>query len=122
MRKLLSLLILCSGLAACVSEEEEIDGRWVGTITPEVRADLHIEGQLPDDKFIVEFSPNEIRMNETVRPVEYLANTGRTLVHFQDENRALTIFHEEGADHIRLSAVSYYKNKVHRFTLYRAPD
>lgn len=119
MRKLVSLLILCIGLAACGSEEEEIDGRWVGTITPEVRADLKIEGQLPDDKFVVEFSPDEIRMNDTIRPVEYLSNTGRTLVHFQDENRALTVFHEEGADYIRLSAVSYFKNKVHRFTLRR---
>ncbi|UUX48381.1 hypothetical protein NUH88_13260 [Nisaea acidiphila] len=119
MKKLLFLLMLCASLAACTSEEEEIDGRWVGTITPEARAELNIEGQLPNDKFVVVFEPGSISMNDTVRPAEYLPNTGRTLVHFKDENRALTVFHEEGADTIRLSAVSYYKNKVYRFVLRR---
>ena len=123
MKKFVLLLILCTGLAACNSEEEAVDGRWVGTISAEDRVDLRIEGQRPDDQFVVIFKPGQVRLNDTVRPVEYLSNNGRTIVHFKDENRALTVYHEEeDPKTIELNAVSYYRGKVHRFTLHRAPD
>lgn len=123
MRKLVSLIVLCVSLTGCVSEEASLDGRWVGTITPEERADLKIEGQRPNNEFVVVFDPTEIHLNDTVRPVEYLSNRGRTLAHLQDENRALTIFHyEEDPNKIRLSAVSYFRADVHTFVLHREPE
>lgn len=121
MRNIVALLVLVLGLSACMAEEEAaIDGRWIGTITAEEREELRIEGQLPGDQFLVIFEPDAVHLNDTVRPAEYLPNRGRTLVHFKDENRALTVFHtEDNADLIRLSAVSYYKNKVLIFELRR---
>lgn len=120
MKKIFACLMLMLMLSACYSEEEIIDGRWVGTISEEARRELRIDGQIDGDVFVVEFEPDKIRLNDTVRNVEYSSNKGRTLVKFENENRVLTIYHdEENPNRIRMTGVGYFQAKIYSFDLER---
>jgi len=120
MKKIFACLMLMLALSACYSEEELIDGRWVGTISDEARRELKIDGQIDGDVFVVEFEPDRIHLNDTVRNVEYSSNKGRTLVKFENENRVLTIYHdEENPNRIRMTAVGYFQAKIYSFELER---
>ncbi|WP_028466592.1 hypothetical protein [Nisaea denitrificans] len=123
MKQILASIALVLSLAACKSEEEAIDGRWVGTITDEARKELRIDGKIADDLFVVVFEPDTIHLNDTVRKAEYLSNKGRTLVKFKNENRVMTIYFDEGdKNKIRMTAVSYFRGKIYNFELERDSD
>lgn len=122
MHKFFAIAILSVMLVACGSEEERIDGRWFGKISDEARRELRIEGAFEGDLLIVEFEPDRVHLNDTVRLAEYSSNRGRTLVKFADENRVMTIYHdEEDPNAIRMNAVSYYSAKIFRFDLIKDP-
>ena len=123
MRKLTACLTLLLALSACYSDEDTVDGRWIGTISEEARRELRIEGAFEDDLFVVEFEPSAVRLNDTVRDAEYASNQGRTLVKFTNENRVLTVHHDENDDtRIKLTAVSYFRTKIFEFELQRDSD
>ncbi|WP_323798094.1 hypothetical protein [Nisaea sp.] len=123
MKQILASIALVLSLAACKSEEEAIDGRWVGTISDEARKELRIDGKIADDTFVVVFEPDAIHLNDTVRMAEYLSNKGRTLVKFKNENRVMTIyFDEDDKNKIRMTAVSYFRGKIYEFELERDSD
>jgi len=123
MKQILATIALVLSLAACTSEEEAIDGRWIGTIADEARRELRIDGKIADDAFVVVFEPDTVHLNDTVRDVEYLSHKGRTLVKFKSENRVMTIyFDEDNKTKIRMTAVSYFRAKIYEFELHRDSD
>ncbi|WP_193188756.1 hypothetical protein [Nisaea sediminum] len=123
MKKILATLAILTSLAACTSDEERIDGRWIGTISEEARKELQIEGEIDGDVFVVQFEPEAVHLNDTVRPAEYSTNKGRTLVKFENENRVLTIYHDKvNPDKVRMTAVGYFRGKIYSFDLERDGD
>lgn len=120
MKKVVTCLMLMLALSACYSEEEKIDGRWIGQISEEARRELKIDGQIDGDVLVVEFEPHNIRLNDTLRSVEYSSNKGRTLVKFENENRVLTIYrYENDPNRIRMTGVGYFQPKIFSFDLER---
>lgn len=123
MKKILACIALVLSLTACKSEEEAIDGRWIGTISDEARKELRIDGQIAKDAFVVVFEPDSVHLNDTVRMAEYLSNKGRTLVKFKNENRVMTIYFDENdKNKIRMTAVSYLRGRIFEFELERDSD